>query len=260
MQLLFTALTSERDRVGEEGRQLAAVMLRRTIANEWDDFFPKVAAEQQAQFKADLLVMLQAEQSKNVRKKVADLVAEVARNLVDEDGNNLWPEFLTFLFELANSPAPELKEAALHLFGSVPQVFGNQEAQYLDVIKRMLLTSLTDASSFDVRFVAVRAAVNFLLIHDKESSLQRQFSDLLAPVLTVTMESVEKGDDEAALKSLIDLAETCPKYLRPQLEQLYAACIKIFADKEQVRVGQHYIRPRPCIRSTLARNSFVSDG
>ncbi len=48
------------------------------------------------------------------------------------------------------------------------------------------------------------------------------------------MESVEKGDDETALKSLIDLAETCPKYLRPQLDQLIAACIKIFSDKEQV--------------------------
>ena len=48
------------------------------------------------------------------------------------------------------------------------------------------------------------------------------------------MESVEKGDDDSALKSLIDLAETIPKYLRPQLEQLLVACIKIFNDKEQM--------------------------
>ena len=99
----------------------------------------------------------------------------------------------------------------------------------------MLMSSLTDASSFEVRFGAVRACVNFLLHHEKESTVQRQFSDLLGPVLTVTMESVEKGDDEAALKSLIDLAESCPKYLRPQLDQLFAACIQIFSDKEQVR-------------------------
>ena len=41
------------------------------------------------------------------------------------------------------------------------------------------------------------------------------------------MESIEKGDDDAALKSLIDLAETCPKFLRAQLDQLFAACIKV---------------------------------
>ena len=59
------------------------------------------------------------------------------------------------------------------------------------------------------------------------------FTELLLPILSVTMESVEKGEDDAALKSLIDLAENCPKFLRPQLDQLFSACIKIFSDKEQ---------------------------
>lgn len=53
------------------------------------------------------------------------------------------------------------------------------------------------------------------------------------------MESVEKGDDESALKSLIDLAESCPKYLRPQLEQLFVACIKIYADKDSMDSWRH---------------------
>ena len=67
-------------------------------------------------------------------------------------------------------------------------------------------------------------------------------ADLLLPILSVTMESVEKGEDDAALKSLIDLAENCPKFLRPQLDQLFSACIKIFSDKEQG--GCHSVRCR----------------
>ena len=47
-------------------------------------------------------------------------------------------------------------------------VFGSQEQQYIDVIKQMLLASLTD-QSYDVRFTAVRAAGNYLLLHDKAS-------------------------------------------------------------------------------------------
>ena len=53
------------------------------------------------------------------------------------------------------------------------------------------------------------------------------------------MESIEKGDDDAALKSLIDLAETCPKFLRAQLDQLFAACIKVFGDANQEDSWRH---------------------
>ena len=37
-------------------------------------------------------------------------------------GNNLWPEFLKFLFDLASSPQPQHKETSLLLFRYVPSV------------------------------------------------------------------------------------------------------------------------------------------
>ena len=126
VQLLFSALTTQSANIAEEGRSLAAVMIRRVITAEFSEFFPKLSAEQQASFKSDLLVVLQQEPSRTVRKKLADLVAELARSLIDDEGNNMWPEFLKFLFELASSPNPDMKEAALRIFSSVPAVFGNQ--------------------------------------------------------------------------------------------------------------------------------------
>jgi hypothetical protein len=50
--------------------------------------------EQKAQLKGQVLLCVSNEPNKGVRKKCADLAAEVARNLTDDDGNNLWPEFL----------------------------------------------------------------------------------------------------------------------------------------------------------------------
>ena len=141
-------------------------------------------------------------------------------------GNNLWPEFLKFLFAMASSPTPEVKEVALHMFASVPGVFGNQEQQYIEVIKNMLASSLTD-QSYDVRFGAVKASCNYLLLHEKNTGLQKHFGDLLGPIMNVTVESVEKQDDDACIKSIIDVAETMPKYLRPQLEQIFALCLKM---------------------------------
>ncbi len=64
-------------------------------------FFPRVQLpeEQKAQLKGQVLLCVSNEPNKGVRKKYADLAAEVARNLTDDDGNNLWPEFLKVIID-----------------------------------------------------------------------------------------------------------------------------------------------------------------
>lgn len=63
-----------------------------------------------------MLSILQTEQSDNLRRKSCEVVAEMARNLIDDEGNNSWPEFLEFLFQCVNSNSPILKESALRMF------------------------------------------------------------------------------------------------------------------------------------------------
>lgn len=58
------------------------------------DFYPKLPPESQAQLKEQVLLAIQQSQSVQMRHKVCELAAEVARNLIDDDGNNQWPEFL----------------------------------------------------------------------------------------------------------------------------------------------------------------------
>ena len=95
---------------------MGAVMLRRLLSTEFTEFFKSLNDEQKAQFKTQVLNLLQNEPDNQMRRKLVDLVAEVSRNLMDDDGNNLWPEFLKFLFELASSPQPHHKETSLLLF------------------------------------------------------------------------------------------------------------------------------------------------
>lgn len=237
--LLGAISATSPDGVPEEGRSLAAVMLRRLFSTEFDEFFNKLNAEQQGQLKSQILLSVQNEPSKNVRKKLSDLAAEVARNLTDDDGTNMWPEFLKFLFECASSPNPEVKEVALQMFASVPGVFGKEEEKYLDVIKQMLGSSLTDQTSYDVRFVAVKATSNYLLLHEKDIPIQKHMADLLPAIMTVTVESVEKQDDEACVKSLIDVAETMPKYLRPQLDQIFQLCLRMMTNEDLGESWRH---------------------
>ena len=182
---MFTSLPASSG-IPDEGRQLAAVMLRRLISNDFSEFFDKLSDEQKAQFKGEMLNILQSEANRNVRRKIVDLVAEMSRSLMDDDGNNLWPEFLNMLFVLAKAPSNELKEASLLLFSAVPSVFGNQNSHYIDVIKQMLLESLTNGESYEVRFTGVKAAVNYLLLHEKDATVLKHMGDLLGPILTVS--------------------------------------------------------------------------
>lgn len=116
------------------------------------------------------------------------------------------------------------------MFTSVPGVFGNQQNNYLDLIKQMLLQSLAPTEAYEVRFQAVRAVGAFILINDKETQILKHYADLLAPMLHVVAESVQQQNDDTLLKVLIDLAENTPKYLRPQLLPIYDMCMKIFSD------------------------------
>lgn len=101
--------------------------------------------------KEQILLAVQNEQSPSIRRRICEVVAEVARNLIDDEGNNQWPEFLQFLFQCANSPSSALKESALRMFTCVPGVFGNQQPNYLDMIKQMLQVSVSDTTNYEVR-------------------------------------------------------------------------------------------------------------
>lgn len=217
---------------------MSAVLLRRLFANEFQDFYPKLPAEAQLQLKEQIIVAVKVEQNDSMRRKICEVVAELARNLIDDDGNNQWQELLQFLFQCANAPSAQLKESALRIFTAVPGIFGNQQTNYLDLIKQMLQQSL-HAPEYEVRFQAVRAVGAFILLHDKEMPILKHFADLLPSMIQVTVESLEKQDDDALLKVLIELAESAPKFLRPQLQQIFELCMKVFSNSDMLDSWRH---------------------
>ncbi|XP_045761353.1 importin-5 [Maniola jurtina] len=218
--------------LGEECRETAAVLLRRLLSAEFFEFFPKLPVEQQTMLREQLLLTLQMEVSQSLRRKICDVVSELARNHIDDDGVNQWPEFLQFMFNCASSQDPNIKEAGIRMFTSVPGVFGNRQNENLDVIKRMLLSALQPTESPALRMQAVKAVGAFILLHDKEPAIQKHFSDLVLPFMQVVVQSIEEEDDDSALKVLIELAETAPKFLRPQVETIFQVCIKVIGDKD----------------------------
>uniref|UniRef100_A0A7M4FL78 Importin 5 n=1 Tax=Crocodylus porosus TaxID=8502 RepID=A0A7M4FL78_CROPO len=169
--------------------QMAAVLLRRLLSSAFEEVYPALPPDVQIAIKSELLLIIQMETQSGMRKKICDIVAELARNLIDEDGNNQWPEGLKFLFDSVSSQNMGLREAALHIFWNFPGIFGNQQQHYLEVIKRMLVQCMQD--------------------QDHPTGCKGIFR---------------------AKYSLVEIADTVPKYLRPHLEPTLQLSLKLCAD------------------------------
>jgi len=72
-------------------RTLALVMLRRLISTSVEENWNSLSDEIKNTLKAELLVAVQQENDQSIRKKITDVIAELARFLIDEDGTNRWP-------------------------------------------------------------------------------------------------------------------------------------------------------------------------
>lgn len=93
------------------------MLLRRILYTNFVDIHKEVPPDIFEQYKSQVIVLIQKENmTLSLKKKVCDVASELARNLIDESGNNHWPQFLQFLFQCVNSQSPALKECALIMF------------------------------------------------------------------------------------------------------------------------------------------------
>lgn len=64
--------------------ELAAVLLRRLIATEFDQVFLKLAPEIQNQAKSQILIRINQDINPNLKRKISDVAAELVRNCIGE--------------------------------------------------------------------------------------------------------------------------------------------------------------------------------
>lgn len=64
---------------------MAALLLRRLIIGSFDEFYPTLPPEVQTGLKEQLLLSVQEEQNDVVRRKLCDVVAELARSFIGKN-------------------------------------------------------------------------------------------------------------------------------------------------------------------------------
>uniref|UniRef100_A0A673MM02 Importin-5-like n=1 Tax=Sinocyclocheilus rhinocerous TaxID=307959 RepID=A0A673MM02_9TELE len=187
----------------EEVKQMAAVLLRRLLSSSFEEVYPSLAIDVQTAIRTELLAGIQSEGSSNIRKKVCDIAAELSRNLIDDDGNNQWPEILN----------PVWLSCPL-------KVLFSHCSLYLQVISALLQT-MEDQSNPRVQAHAAAALINFT--EDCPKTLLIPYLDSLVQHLHVIMvaklqELIQKGTKlvlEQVVTSIASVADTAEEKFVP---------------------------------------------
>lgn len=212
-----------------ELKTMAAILCRRLLSN-MEDLMTVVPVDVQEMCKTELLKLLHCEPDDNMRKKVCDCVAELAKRYLDEDSNNQWPDVLKFLYECCNSGEDQLKECALHIIIAFPGIFGGQQDTYLQVIKEMLVSCIVPGIPDKVRLLAARASCMFI-IECVEDTKFGFFSDVYPGILEMISISVQMAEDDNLLKSFVEVVELAPKLVKPQLHDTINLMLQITSNK-----------------------------
>ncbi|TKR81972.1 hypothetical protein L596_015761 [Steinernema carpocapsae] len=212
----------------QANRSMCLVYLRRIISSEYEELWQQLGTQESEAFCIKIIESSMHEKQPVLRKRLADVVAEIARNTIDDNtGKQTWNGVIQFLEFCMSVNSVELREFAMQLLENVPNLFGTDQDQFIPGIKQMFQGSLLYAADAGVRTAAVRAFVAFVVDNEDDDKLVHAMSELIPAVIQVCIHVVDtESDDGVTLQSLADLATTVPKTLQSHLNDIFMLCIR----------------------------------
>lgn len=199
----------------------------RKIGDEPQELFLTLPQQQKEVIRQKLLECLQSEPEKQVRHKIGDAVAEIAREYSDQ--NEQWPDLLHTLFHASQSPDASQREVAFRIFTATPGII---ESQHEETVLTAFVKGFKD-TDVDVRISAMEAfSALFAVVHKKA---QKKYYPLVPELLNILppLKDAEDSDNlSKALIALIELAEEAPTMFKPLFHNLVQFSVSVIGCKE----------------------------
>lgn len=222
-------------------RAFSAVLFRRIstrtskdpTSGEPKDTFLLLGVHERAEIRSKLLLCHANEQKGHVRNKIADAVAEIARQYTEEnvpgvDGSrDIWPELLNALFTASQSPDAGMRESAFRILEATPGII---EAQHEDVVLNVFQKGIRDPAT-EVRLATMAAFSSFFQSLNKKA--QQKYYALIPDILNTLIPLKEAGKSEQltkALMAIIELAEVASRMFKNVFGDLVQLCISMIQD------------------------------
>eukprot|EP01120_Amphizonella_sp_Union-15-10_P014661 TRINITY_DN719_c0_g5_i1.p1 TRINITY_DN719_c0_g5~~TRINITY_DN719_c0_g5_i1.p1 ORF type:complete len:1091 (-),score=215.26 TRINITY_DN719_c0_g5_i1:123-3395(-) len=237
-ELVFFLMKLARQSPETDMRTLATVLLRGALIRASDCPWFKCSAETQQTVKTELLKAVQEETSAYVRARLGDTLAVLISTIHDKGS---WPEVFDFLLTYSQSPDPKHRESAMSIYSHLALFMGTNFKPYWPSMVNLLSKGLVDAQSLKVRVKAL-STISSILQWCSTKEEVRQFQHLLGAMLAVVTEAVKAEEDDliiASIQVFIDLAETCPGFLRDKFTDVIMTMMTISANAEMEDSCRH---------------------
>ncbi|TCD64614.1 hypothetical protein EIP91_003848 [Steccherinum ochraceum] len=187
-------------------RQLAAVELRKRVAQNSGDLWTQVAPPEREEIKGKLPDIVLAEPNNLVRHSTARVIAAIASI---EIPLGTWPTLLPFVTNTCTSQSVTHREVAVFiLFTVLENVVEGFEANQLGGLFVLFGGLLRDEQSEEVRVTTVRALGVIAQYIDADDKADiKAFQQLLPSMIQVIGQCVEAGNETGA-RQLFDVLET----------------------------------------------------
>jgi hypothetical protein len=216
-------------------RRIATRTSKDPATNENRETFLHLTHAQRTEIRSKLLLSLANETRVGARKKIADAIAEIARQYTDEqvlnpDGSrDTWPELLNALFQASQSPDATMRESAFRILETTPGII---EKQHENVAYGVFEKGIKDEDP-QVRLATMSAFSSFFQSLTKKS--QPKYYALIPDILNTLVPLKDSGDSDLlskALMAIIELAEVASKMFKGVFSQLVTLCISMIQEKD----------------------------
>lgn len=229
--LLQVARTSE----NTEMRNLAYVLIRRSliVLSTEESFWSRLNPEIKQLLQTELLVALEKEEDKVIRREVGEVVITLAAEILEdeEQKGEKWDGLFECIFATAQSPNYHYRKSALQILSSLADYIKDQlTAETFEIIFNLLQAGLQDDSSFEVPLEALDSMNNFIVTFAKRPEVRAKLQSLIPVMLQVIAKMLNAEDEDCALKAIkffISVAETDPGFFKPIANHVVDAMFKI---------------------------------
>ncbi|KAJ6044488.1 hypothetical protein N7499_006989 [Penicillium canescens] len=209
-------------------RRIATKARKDPASGDTKEVFSSLPNEQRVAIRERLVACLTSESVTDVRKKIGDALAEVARQYTDN--GEQWPELLAVLFQASQNPDSGLRETAYRIFTTTPGII---ERQHEEAVVEVFTKGFKD-DNISVCPHCRHGSLCFIVPLDLQKS-QPKFFGLVPDLLNILPPLKEASESEelsSALLALIELAEISPKMFKSMFNNLVKFSISVVADKE----------------------------
>ncbi|EYC34468.1 hypothetical protein Y032_0001g430 [Ancylostoma ceylanicum] len=223
-----------------DNRLMSLVLLRRLIQNQWDEFKEGLGDNLEV-FLDQILRGFSDERDNGFRKKMLMVIAEMARNTIDEDtGKQKWLGVIGLLNHCMSSKKAEDLICVASILEAVPNVFGCDYDQYMNDVKNTFALLFKDHSS-EIRSDAFRSFVTYVIENDDDDRLIKELSPLMSHVVELCRYTCmsEDGGDDAPLQCLAELESVAPKLVNPYMRDFLEMCVTCVLNTEKDEAFRH---------------------